>query len=298
MAKVFVTGLDGFTGRYLAAELIRSGHQVCGIVRKSDSNAFGQAHVCDLLDRDALTQVLSSEMPDAVVHLAGIAFVQHGDAGAIYQTNVVGSRNLLDALQRSGCKPHAVLLASSANVYGNADREVIDEDTTPAPASDYAISKLAMEWVARMWEDKLPITIARPFNYTGVGQDDRFLLPKIVSHFRNRASRLELGNLNVVRDFSDVRTVASVYRRLIDGNFAGKTFNVCSGVGHSLQSVLAVMHELTGHDLEVAVNPEFVRKNEVHKLIGSCQALEHAIGPVHPIPLHDTLAWMLESASS
>ncbi|WP_175962557.1 NAD-dependent epimerase/dehydratase family protein [Burkholderia pyrrocinia] len=296
MAKVFVTGLDGFTGRYLAAELIRSGHQVCGIVRKPDSNALGQAHVCDLLDRDALTQVLSSEMPNAVVHLAGIAFVQHGDAGAIYQTNVVGSRNLLDALERAGCKPRAVLLASSANVYGNTACEVVDEQPPPAPASDYAISKLAMEWVAGMWADKLPITIARPFNYTGIGQDDRFLLPKIASHFRSRAPRIELGNLNVVRDFSDVRTVASVYRRLIEGDFAGRTFNVCSGVGYSLDEVLSIMRQLTGHDLEVAVNPNFVRANEVHRLVGSRRALEQAIGSIPSIPLRDTLAWMLEGS--
>ncbi|RQX84313.1 NAD-dependent epimerase/dehydratase family protein [Burkholderia anthina] len=295
MAKVFVTGLDGFTGRYLAAELIRSGHQVCGIVRKSDANALGQAHVCDLLDRDTLTEVLSGEMPDAVVHLAGIAFVQHGDAAAVYQTNVVGSRNLLDALERAGCKPRSVLLASSANVYGNATCEIVDERVAPAPASDYAISKFAMEWVAAMWADKLPITIARPFNYTGAGQDERFLLPKIASHFRDRAARLELGNLDVVRDFSDVRAVASAYRRLIEGDFAGRTFNVCSGVGYSLGDVLSMMRQLTGHDLEVAVNPKFVRSNEVHRLVGNRQALEQAIGPMESIPLRDTLAWMLRS---
>lgn len=297
MAKVFVTGLDGFTGHYLAAELIGAGHQVCGIVRRAGSNAPGRTHICDLLDRDALTQVLSCEMPDAVVHLAGIAFVQHSDPGAIYQTNVVGSRNLLDALKRSRCKPRSVLLVSSANVYGNTDRDVVDEHVMPAPASDYAISKFAMEWVAHMWESMLPITIARPFNYTGAGQDDRFLLPKIVSHFRDRASRIELGNLHVVRDFSDVRMIASAYRRLLEGSFSGRTFNVCSGVGYSIQDILSIMRELTGHNLEVAINPQFVRANEVYKLVGSCQELERAIGSVQSIPLRDTLAWMLGNSS-
>ncbi|KAG8150526.1 NAD-dependent epimerase/dehydratase family protein [Burkholderia catarinensis] len=298
MAKVFVTGLDGFTGRYMAEELIRSGHEVCGIVHKPSGNVPWRTHVCNLLDSDALTRVLSDERPDAVVHLAAIAFVQHGDVGAIYQTNVVGTRNLLGALTRSASQPRAVLLASSANVYGNSDREVIDESTTPAPANDYAISKLAMEMVARTWEDKLPIVIARPFNYTGVGQDERFLLPKIVRHFRDRASRIELGNLNVVRDFSDVRTVVAVYRRLIEGEFAGRTFNVCSGVGYSLQDVLSMMREISGHDLDVAVNPLFVRANEVHKLIGSRKQLEGAIGGFDSMDLRDTLAWMMESRSN
>ncbi|NTZ87459.1 NAD-dependent epimerase/dehydratase family protein [Burkholderia metallica] len=294
MAKVFVTGLDGFTGRYMADELIRSGHEVCGIVRKPVADVPWRTHVCDLLDTDALVRVVSDEKPDAVVHLAAIAFVQHGDVGAIYQTNVVGTRNLLDALTRAACQPRAVLLASSANVYGNSDREIIDESTVPAPANDYAISKLAMEMVARMWQDKLPIVVVRPFNYTGVGQDERFLLPKIVRHFSARAARIELGNLNVVRDFSDVRMVVAAYRKLIEADFAGRTFNVCSGVGYSLQDVLATVQELSGHELEVAVNPQFVRANEVHKLVGNCRALEHAIGSTHAIPLRDTLAWMLE----
>ncbi|WP_175857770.1 NAD-dependent epimerase/dehydratase family protein [Burkholderia anthina] len=294
MAKVFVTGLDGFTGRYMAEELIRSGHEVCGIVHKPVAGTPWRTHVCDLLDTDALVRVLSDEKPDAVVHLAAIAFVQHGDVGAIYQTNVVGTRNLLDALTRAACQPRAVLLASSANVYGNSDREVIDESTAPAPANDYAISKLAMEMVARMWQDKLPIVVVRPFNYTGVGQDERFLLPKIVRHFSERAARIELGNLNVVRDFSDVRMVVAAYRKLIEGDFAGRTFNVCSGVGYSLQDVLATVQALSGHELEVAVNPQFVRANEVHKLVGNCRALEHAIGSTHAIPLRNTLAWMLE----
>ncbi|MBU9374710.1 GDP-mannose 4,6-dehydratase [Burkholderia multivorans] len=294
MAKVLITGLDGFTGRYLAKELTRFGHDVCGVVRSKKANIPWRAHACDLLDREGLTHTLSAEKPDAVVHLAAIAFVQHGDVGGIYQTNVVGTRNLLEALELAGCQPHSVLLASSANIYGNSEREIIDENVPPAPVNDYAISKYTMELVARMWSEKLPIIVARPFNYTGAGQDDRFVLPKIVHHFKEKAPRIELGNLHVVRDFSDVRSVVSAYRRLIEGDFAGRTFNVCSGVGHSLHDVLAIMHDLTGHAPEICVNPRFVRQNEVFKLIGNCAKLEHAVGKVEAIPLKATLAWMLE----
>lgn len=293
MAKVFVTGLDGFTGRYLAEELVRCGHDVCGIVRTQRSDVPWRVHSCDLLERDELTEILSMEKPDAIVHLAAIAFVQHGDIGKIYEVNVVGTRNLLDAVDRSGCQPQSILLASSANVYGNSDQEIIDERVPPAPANDYAISKVAMELVARTWMDKLPIVIARPFNYTGVGQDEKFLLPKIVRHFRNRSERIELGNLHVVRDFSDVRTVVAAYRQLIERNFAGQTFNVCSGIGHSLQDILSTMRQLTGHDIEVHVNQQFVRPNEVFKLVGNSDKLAGAIDAPTPIPLRDTLAWML-----
>jgi nucleoside-diphosphate-sugar epimerase len=241
-----------------------------------------------------MMKLIAQVRPDHVVHLAGIAFVAHGDADAIYRTNVVGTRNLLEALSQSTHKPRSVLLASSANVYGNATVEPIVESTVAAPANDYAVSKLAMEYMAKLWADRLPITIVRPFNYTGVGQSLNFLLPKIVDHFKRRAPVLELGNLDVVRDFSDVRSVVTSYQRLLEANTAGETFNVCSGVGHSLQEILQIMRDITGHYPEIRVNPAFVRSNEVHRLIGSRAKLEAVIGPVPAIPLHDTLKWMLD----
>lgn len=295
MTKVLITGIRGFTGQHLATELLTAGHQVSGLAHASAPEAPVPVHVCDLLDRTALTEVLAREQPDAVVHLAAIAYVAHGDARAIYDTNVVGTRNLLDAIHASGCHPKSVLLASSANVYGNADREILDEATPAAPANDYAVSKLAMEYMAKLWEGKLPITIVRPFNYTGVGQSPNFLLPKIVSHFRERKPVLELGNLHVVRDFSDVRSVVAAYARLLDGKVAGQTFNVCSGVGYALKDVLAMMRELAAHQPEIKVNPAFVRANEVHTLIGSNAKLREAIGELPTFALRDTLQWMLET---
>ncbi|MCW0098745.1 NAD-dependent epimerase/dehydratase family protein, partial [Burkholderia pseudomallei] len=151
MAKVLITGIGGFTGRYLARRLTQSGHDVCGIVHRTGVELEWRAHVADLLDRGQLAEVFERERPDALVHLAAIAFVAHDDASAIYQTNVVGTRNLLDALASSSHAPRSVLLASSANVYGNTDREWIDESVPPAPANDYAVSKLSMEFVAKLW---------------------------------------------------------------------------------------------------------------------------------------------------
>ncbi len=190
-----------------------------------------------------------------------------------------------------------MLLASSANVYGNAGQELIDESIPPAPVNDYAVSKLSMEFVSQLWRERLPIVVVRPFNYTGVGQSVNFLLPKIVANFRARENVLELGNLDVIRDFSDVRTVVSKYEKLLDGTFSGETFNVCSGVGYSLRDILATMEELTDHRPEIRVNPNFVRANEVRKLIGNGSKLRNAIGELSSIPLRETLKWMLESAT-
>jgi nucleoside-diphosphate-sugar epimerase len=289
--RALITGLRGFTGYYMARELSAAGYHVHGTVLPGEPTG-PDIFAVDLLDRASVAAAIEQVRPDVVVHLAGIAFVAHNDADQMYRVNVVGTRNLLEALAAGSHKPASVLLASSANIYGNADVPVIDENVRPSPANDYAVSKLAMEYMARLWMDKLPITIARPFNYTGVGQSDNFLLPKIVSHFRKEARRIELGNLAIARDFSDVRMVARSYRRLLAAAPAGEAFNVCSGQPHTLESLIDMMSEIAGYRIEVHVNPAFVRANEVLTLTGSNAKLAGVIGKIEPTPLLETLRWM------
>jgi GDP-6-deoxy-D-talose 4-dehydrogenase len=280
--RALVTGLSGFTGKYVEQELRHAGYEVAGIS-------------ADLTDRAALAAEVQALQPDVVVHLAAIAFVAHSDIEQIYRVNVVGTRNLLEALAALPKKPSAVLLASSANIYGNTDVAVIHEDVPAAPANDYAVSKLSMEYMARLWMDKLPIIMVRPFNYTGVGQHENFLLPKIVSHFRRKEARIELGNLNVWRDFSDVRVVAAAYRQLLAKAPAGQVFNISSGKAYSLGEALEMMAQIAGYKIDVHVNPAFVRANEVERLTGDNRRLAAVVGEIDPPPLEQTLRWMYEA---
>ena len=300
--RVLVTGLGGFTGGYVQAALQQRGWEVWGLGAQpapaGTSDTATQRYLqADLADSAALAHAVAQVRPQAVVHLAAIAFVGHGDADAFYRVNLLGTRHLLAALAALPQPPARVLLASSANVYGNQTEGMLDEATAPRPANDYAVSKLAMEHMARLWSERLPLTIVRPFNYTGVGQSVDFLLPKIVAHFRRRAAAIELGNLDVWRDFSDVRAVADAYGRLLDAPAAvGTTVNVCSGHSHSLREVIAMAEQITGHTLQVQVNPAFVRANEVKTLLGNPAHLHTLIGTdwANP-PLQDTLRWMLET---
>jgi len=289
--RALITGIHGFTGRYMAAELQANGYEVIGLgSQPSDDTDY---HQVDLADGSGLRALLATVQPDVVVHLAALAFVGHGAAEAFYQVNLIGTRNLLEAIAACGKQLDCVLIASSANVYGNVSEGLLSESTPAAPANDYAVSKLAMEYMANLWRDKLPLVIARPFNYTGVGQADNFLLPKIVSHFRRKAETIELGNLDVWRDFSDVRALVKAYRGLIEVKPAGEIVNVSSGKTYSLREVIAMCTAITGHEIQVEVNPAFVRANEVKTLCGDNTKLRSLVSGWQTPALEETLSWML-----
>ena len=151
-----------------------------------------------------------------------------------------------------------------------------------------------MEYVSKLFRERLPIILARPFNYTGVGQSANFLLPKIVDHFRRKAKVIELGNVDIARDFTDVRVVTNIYRRLLETPAAvGNTFNVCSGKAYTLNEVIQIASEISGFTMDVKVNPDFVRASEVKRLQGSREKIQATIGNIDNISLNETLRWML-----
>jgi nucleoside-diphosphate-sugar epimerase len=295
--RAFITGMGGFTGRYMAARLAIGGYRVWGTAHSDEAVPPGATPIrADLLNRAAIADAIETVRPDVIVHLAAIAHVANGDVARTYMVNVVGTRNLLEAVARLAKPPRAIVLASSANIYGNATQGVIDESVAPKPANDYAVSKLAMEYLAKCWMSELPIVLARPFNYTGVGQSADFLLPKIVGHFARGERTISLGNLDVSRDFSDVRDVVEAYAQLVEAMPRGETFNVCSGEGWTLQAVLDTLAGIAGYAIDVRVDPRFVRANEVRTLVGSDAKLRAVIGEAPRVPLDATLRWMFEEA--
>jgi nucleoside-diphosphate-sugar epimerase len=283
--KILITGAAGFTGLFFRSAAEAAGHQVVAL----------QA---DLTDKAAVAAAVLQAAPNAVVHLAAISFVGHADDTAFYGVNVVGTLNLLSALAALPIAPAKVLLASSANVYGNCDASPITEDQPPAPVNHYAMSKLAMEHMARTYLDRLPVVFTRPFNYTGPGQAPNFLIPKLVGHFARRAPAIELGNLHVEREFNDVRMVSDAYLGLLAHGVPGEVYNVCSGKPYTLQTVLDELTNITGHELGVCVNPAFVRTNEVHRLCGDPAKLLTCVGALRQPALRETLMAMLANADA
>lgn len=214
-----------------------------------------------------------------------------GTARTITVNNATTNHSLTVNVDGTGYKTDGI---EAQTVVVDAAANPITETTSPNPTNDYAVSKLAMEQMARLWQPQLPILIARPFNTTGVGQPTHYLIPKLVAHFQMRAPEIELGNLDVWRDYSDVRAVVAAYRRLIEHPAVGATVNICSGTTHSVREILALLERLTGHTLTVRTNPALIRANEVTHLCGSNALLKELIGPWRTPPLEETLAWMLQ----
>lgn len=275
-SKVLITGINGFTGKYLKKYLQENHHEVFGIsnqIEKAENNIFQ----CNINDKEALVKVLKKIQPDYIIHLAAISFVMHADIEEIYKVNVIGTQNLLDASIEVKHNLKKIILASSATVYGNQDSTVLNENMCPNPLNHYGISKLAMEFVAKTYFEKLPIIITRPFNYTAPGHGEQFVIPKIARAFINKQENLELGNLNVYREYNSIYFVCEVYFKLMKSATTSEIVNIASGQTHSLNEIILLFEQATNHKLKVKINPNFVRKDEIERLAGNTDKLNQII---------------------
>ncbi len=276
--RMAVTGAQGFTGRFVADALARAGVECVALD-------------AELTDRAAVEQAVADTPFDRVIHLAALAFVGVADWQGFYAVNQIGTFHLLDAVAR--VRPGArCVLASSAQVYAPDAQGLVGEDAPTRPSNHYAISKLAMESGAALWRDRLEVVVTRPFNYTGVGQETQYLIPKIVDHFRRRAPVIELGNLWVKRDFGDVRAVAEAYAGLALAEAPPAVANIATGTVRSIDDILGILTDLSGHKPEVRVNPAFMRAGDVPVLGGDPGRLRQALPEWRPRDLSHTLAWM------
>jgi len=291
MKRVLITGIDSFTGKHLSLYLTQFGYDVYGTSLFKNGV---QKYKCNITKKEEIKDVLQKVRPDFLVHLSGISFAAHGNNEDFYKVNTIGTLNILDTFVELGLEPLKIILASSATVYGNQGLEILDESLCPMPANHYGASKYAMECLVRNYFDRLNITITRPFNYTGIGQEEHFLIPKIVKHFKEGKRVIELGNLNVSREFNDVEYVCEVYKRLLECNVKSEMVNICSNNGIKLLDIIDTMNNLAGYKIEVKVNPAFVRKDEIQSLTGSTDKLYKMIGEVKQKSLENTLRIMFE----
>ncbi|WP_435624059.1 GDP-mannose 4,6-dehydratase [Flagellimonas sp.] len=272
---VLITGIDGFTGNHLESFLLGHGFEVYGT---TFSKPQKKNHLqCNILDFERLKEIISSVNPDYVIHLAAISFVASQEITRMYETNIIGTTNVLEALLELKIPVKKVVVASSAAVYGNVG-EVLSEEMCPKPINHYGNSKLGMENMTANYFNSLDIIITRPFNYTGLGQESNFLVPKIVEHFKERKKTIALGNLNTFREYNDVNFLVESYCKLLSSDFRSGAVNISSGETYSIANILNLMEDISSHKMQIEVDERFVRKNEIVELKGSPEKLKQIIG--------------------
>jgi GDP-6-deoxy-D-talose 4-dehydrogenase len=275
--KVLITGIDSFTGKHLTSYLEQSGYDVYGTSLFIESD---RVFKCDITDKENILNIFKQFQPDCIIHLSGISFAVHGKIEDFYNVNTIGTTNILESLVELNINPKKIVLASSATVYGNQGLEVLDESLCPTPANHYGASKYTMECLARNYFNKLNIIITRPFNYTGIGQADHFLIPKIVSHFKQKKEQIELGNVDVSREFNDIGYVCEIYEKLLSSKDSSEIVNISSNRVVKLVEIIDIMNQISGYEINVKINQDFVRKDEIKSLSGSTNKLFSIIGNI------------------
>lgn len=269
--KVLVTGSNGFTGKFLVPYLESKGFEVFGL----SNHASGQRqYSVDLLDRLAVDKVIQEVQPDYVIHLAGIALPSFPDTELMYKINMFGTKNLLDSIQEYVPNIQKIIVASTAHVYGITGSGLVQESHPLQPVSHYGNSKLAMENIVRMYMDKLPLIITRPFNYTGKDQSTDYVIAKIIEHYRLGKTEISLGNIDVVRDFSYIDDVLYYYLQLINTNQNSFAVNLCSGVGTSIRQIIQYLDKITGCEMKVNANNALLRPQDNPTFIGDVEVLK------------------------
>lgn len=301
--RALVTGADGFVGRWLTGHLEESGDDVWRATGHRPSSGL-QQRAADLTDAAAVRELLAWARPDAIYHLAAVAFGPDasGDIGHALDVTVRGTAYLLEAASHLDSRP-MVMIPSSAEVYGAGAGRRLSERLPVAPLSMYGATKAAQETLGLTYHraGRLPVVVARAFNHIGPGQRESFVVPAFAMQLARIAAgsappELRVGNLDARRDFTDVRDVVVAYRLLVAGGHAGQPVNVASGKAIAVRDVLGALIELSGLDVEVTIDPARLRPSDASVISGSSALLRRLTGWRRRIPLSRTLRDVWEDA--
>lgn len=280
--KSLITGINGFAGSYLAELLLSKKDKVFGFFQPgtsldniSEIKDKVVLRSVDILDNESINYYVSSIKPDRIFHLAGLSSVKQSilNPYLTYKVNINGTLNLLEAI-RSNSLRTKFLFVSSSEVYGkNAVGKVVTENTVPLPQSHYAVSKLCAENIVLSYSkfEKIEIFIARPSNHIGPKQSEDFFIPTLAKQLAliktgKMQPIIKLGNINIKRDFTDVRDVVNAYVLITEKAKSGDVYNICSGKSIFLKEAVYKMFEIAKVKAEITTDSSKIRKTEVEEI--------------------------------
>lgn len=306
--RILVTGGSGFVGRYLKATLEGSlaGVDIIYTARKIGAGPADSWFAADLTDRSSVNALVKEYCPDLVVHLAAQSSpgLSASTAGETWRINVGGAITLAEALANTTPRV-TVLNISSAEVYGQSYLDgAVTEQAPLCPISVYGRTKAAAE---SAFADILPGTArlitARPFNHTGPGQDERFIVPSLAAQIARiergeQAPPLRVGNLNTERDFLDVRDVVRAYIGLLEHAEdlpMRSVFNIATGRAVPISKLLSRLQSMANRPIPVEQDPARMRASDIPRAVGDASSIRTAIGWTPEIGLEQMLGDVLEA---
>jgi GDP-4-dehydro-6-deoxy-D-mannose reductase len=302
--KILITGIYGFAGSHIANYLCQQGHQIAGFCLESDIDRTAipesiEIFTGDLRQPDRLSEVVAAFDPDRVIHLAAVSSVKFSfdNPAETFAINITGTQNLLQAIARQK-KPAQTLLVSSSEIYGQlGPNDVpVSETALLAPVNPYGVSKAAVDLMGYQYFKSfgIPVYRIRAFSHTGPRQSTQAVLSDWAKQtalidLDKAPAVIKVGNLNVIRDYSDVEDVVRAYESIFDKGRPGEAYNVCSGIGHQLDILLEIIIGFSSKKIAIKIDPNRFRPVDIPILIGSPQKIMADTGWEPRLDIRSTL---------
>ena len=315
MNRIIITGFSGFVSRHFLNYLYenKKEYQVLGAdinEPKLDLEEYSDVlditfKKCDMLDEEAVNDMVSEFAPDYILHLAAFSSVAYSweHPAECFNNNTRIFLNLTNAV-RSLKKKCRILSVGSSEEYGNVSKDQLPlkESMNLKPVSPYAVARVSQEMMSKVFVDSfdMDIVLTRSFNHMGPYQDERFVIPSFIRRILDvkeggrETGTIETGDTTIIRDFVDVRDVVRAYYGLLMEGTPGEVYNICKGEGVALSEIISEISDIVGVDIVGKVNPEYVRPDDNRQIIGCSDKIKNDIGWEAQIPIRQTLTDMIE----
>ena len=310
MSKIFITGITGFVGSHLAELLLSKGHKVYGILRwRSKTENIDhfkdklEMFNADIRDSNSIQKVFRETDPDYCFHLAAQSFVLESWSSPLetISTNVLGTVRVLEAVRL--LSPNCmVVIAGTSEEYGlvHPEETPIKETNPLRPISPYGVSKVAVDNLGYLYymSYKMRVVVTRAFNHSGPRRGEVFSTSDFAKQIAEietgkRKPVLHVGNLEALRDWTDVRDMVKAYWLAATECKAGEVYNICSGKAWTIRQMLEILLSYTNVQIEIQQDEDRMRPSDVPILLGNCDKFKQITKWKQEIPFEQTLLDLL-----